>query len=57
MSSIHTIPKRIFYVWGANERKPRDVLACIQSWRQNCADYEIIEINGCRRIISTIKKS
>ena len=45
MSSIHTIPKRIFYVWGANERKPRDVLACIQSWRQNCADYEIIEIN------------
>lgn len=45
MSSINTIPKKIFYVWGANERKPRDVLACIQSWRQNCADYEIIEIN------------
>ena len=40
-----SIPKRIFYVWGANESKPRDVLACIQTWREHCADYEIIEIN------------
>ncbi len=39
------IPKRIFYVWGANEPKKRDVLACIQSWIQNCHNYEIIEIN------------
>ncbi len=39
------IPKRIFYVWGANEPKKRDVLACMLSWRQNCSDYEIIEIN------------
>ncbi len=39
------IPKRIFYVWGAKERKRRDVLACMQSWRQICSDYEIIEIN------------
>ena len=39
------IPKRIFYVWGANDPKKRDVLACMQSWRQNCPGYEIIEIN------------
>ena len=39
------IPKRIFYVWGVNDPKKRDVLACMQSWRQICPDYEIIEIN------------
>lgn len=39
------IPKRIFYVWGVNDPKKRDVLACMQSWRQVCSDYEIIEIN------------
>lgn len=39
------ILKRIFYVWGANEPKKVSVLACMQSWRQNCPDYDIIEIN------------
>ncbi len=39
------IPKRIFYVWGVNDPKKRDVLACMQSWRQVCPNYEIIEIN------------
>ena len=39
------IPKQIFYVWGAKEPKKRDVLACIQTWRQICPDYKIIEIN------------
>lgn len=39
------IPKRIFYVWGVNDPKRRDVLACIQTWRTICPDYEIIEIN------------
>lgn len=41
----NTIPKRIFYVWGVNDPKKRDVLACIQTWRTACPDYEIIEIN------------
>lgn len=40
-----SIPKRIFYVWGAKEEKRRDVLACIQTWREVCPEYEIIEIN------------
>lgn len=43
--TVREIPKRIFYVWGAREAKKRDVLACMQSWRQMCPDYEIIEIN------------
>lgn len=40
-----SIPKRIFYVWGANEKKRRDVELCILSWRLLMPDYEIIEIN------------
>lgn len=39
------IPKRIFYVWGANEDKKRDVNLCLLSWHQKMPDYEIIEIN------------
>ena len=39
------IPKRIFYVWGVDDPKRREVLACMQSWQQVCPDYEIIEIN------------
>lgn len=40
-----TIPKRIFYVWGNNESKPEKVLKCMESWKKNLPDYEIIEIN------------
>ncbi len=40
-----TIPKRIFYVWGANESKRPDVEWCIKSWEKTLPDYEIIEIN------------
>jgi mannosyltransferase OCH1-like enzyme len=39
------IPKRIFYVWGVNDPKKRDVQVCIQTWRQIMPDYEIIELN------------
>ena len=39
------IPKRIFYVWGADEFKPARVNLCILSWHQTMPDYEIIEIN------------
>lgn len=39
------IPKRIFYVWGANETKPEQVLKYIESWKKNLPGYEIIEIN------------
>lgn len=39
------IPKRIFYVWGAGEKKRREVNACLLSWKLAMSDYEIIEIN------------
>lgn len=39
------IPKRIFYVWGFNEPQNAGVKFCINSWKQNLSDYEIIEIN------------
>ena len=39
------IPKRIFYVWSSYQDKGKDILACIQTWRQTCPSYEIIEIN------------
>lgn len=40
-----TIPKKIFYVWGANESKRFDVDFCIKTWQRVMPDYEIIEIN------------
>ena len=39
------IPERIFYVWGADEPKRRDVNLCLLTWYQLLPDYEIIEIN------------
>lgn len=39
------IPKRIFFVWGVDEKKKMHVHVCIQTWRQYLPDYEIIEIN------------
>ena len=43
--NMRQVPKRIFYVWGANEKKRRDVDLCILSWLEKCPEYEIIEIN------------
>ncbi len=42
---IKEIPKRIFYVWGANEPKREEVVKCINSWKQFLPDYDIVEIN------------
>ncbi|MDD9923090.1 MAG: glycosyltransferase [Boseongicola sp.] len=37
------IPKIIHYVWVGTQPKPDLVLKCIQSWKQFCPDYEIVE--------------
>ena len=37
------IPKIIHYVWVGDGPKPPDVLACIESWRRFCPDWEIRE--------------
>ncbi len=39
------IPKRVFYVWGANEPKREEVLKCMRTWEQFLPDYDIVEIN------------
>ena len=39
------IPKVIHYCWFGRNPLPPSVEACIQSWKQFCPDYEIIEWN------------
>lgn len=37
------IPKKIHYIWLGDKPKPALVLKCLDSWRKNLPDYEIIE--------------
>lgn len=39
------ISKKIHYCWFGRGEKPELALKCIQSWKENCKDYEIIEWN------------
>ena len=39
------IPKKIHYCWFGNNEKPDIVKECINSWKENLKDYEIIEWN------------
>ena len=39
------IPKRINYVWFGRGEKNERVKTCIESWKKNLPDYEIIEWN------------
>lgn len=39
------IPKKIHYCWFGGNAKPKRVQKCINSWKQCCPDYEIIEWN------------
>lgn len=39
------IPKKIHYCWFGNNEKPDIVKKCINSWKENLKDYEIIEWN------------
>ena len=38
------IEKKIHYVWFGNAKSEK-VLKCIESWKKNLPDYEIIEWN------------
>ncbi len=42
---MNNIPKIIHYVWVGEKQKPNHVLACINSWKKFCPNYEIIEWN------------
>lgn len=39
------IPKKIHYCWFGRGEKPALALACIESWKKFCPDYELIEWN------------
>ena len=39
------IPKTIHYCWFERGEKPEIVKKCIDSWKQNLSDYEIVEWN------------
>ena len=39
------IPKIIHYIWFGNRQKSKKIEKCINSWKQFCPDYEIIEWN------------
>ena len=36
------IPKKIHYCWFGKKKMPKSVLKCIESWRRQCPDYEIV---------------
>lgn len=35
------IPKVIHYIWFGNNDLPEEAIACIESWKKFCPDYEI----------------
>ena len=39
------IDKKIYYVWIGNAKKPEIFYKCLESWKKNLPDFEIIEIN------------
>ncbi len=39
------IPKKIHYCWFGGNPLPKLAIECIESWKKNCPDYEIIEWN------------
>ncbi|MBY0145892.1 glycosyltransferase family 32 protein [Neobacillus niacini] len=45
MDDHNLIPKKIHYCWFGGKEKPGIVNKCIDSWRKNLPNYEIIEWN------------
>ena len=39
------IEKKIYYVWIGNAKKPDIFYKCLESWKKNLPDFEIVEIN------------
>ena len=45
MKEKNQIPKVIHYFWVGGTKKPKSVLACLDSWKKHYPDFEIIEWN------------
>lgn len=39
------IPKTIHYCWFGKKKQSKLIRDCIESWKKNCPDFEIIEWN------------
>lgn len=39
------IPKKIHYVWVGGNKKPKDIVRCMNTWKKHLVDYEVIEWN------------
>lgn len=37
--------KKLHYVWFGGSSLPASVKKCIESWKKNCSDWEIIQWN------------
>jgi len=46
MNSGMKIPKVIHYTWFSGEPIPDNLLACMDSWKRFCPDFEIVEWNS-----------
>ncbi len=51
-----TIPKQIFYVWGANEPLKPDVEKYIATWKKHLPDYKIIQIDESNKTYFDFEK-
>ncbi len=45
LNKEYRIPRVIHYFWFGGGEKPQSVKKCIESWKQNCPDFEIREWN------------
>lgn len=48
------IPKKIHYCWFSGEKYPPQIKKCIQSWKKNLPDYELILWDGEKFDFSTV---
>lgn len=39
------IPKRVIYCWFGGKEKPKEVLECIDTWKEHLKGWEFLEIN------------
>jgi mannosyltransferase OCH1-like enzyme len=50
-----SVEKRVAYCWFGNNPKPRLIQKCIDSWKKNAPEYELIEINENNFDIESLK--
>lgn len=49
------IPKIIHYCWFGKSKKPKKIEKCINTWKEKCPDYKIIEWNESNFDVNKLK--